>query len=126
MPTEKTGIWAVSPDEYHADVSANSRSMMEVLSESSRKYQAMFVTGTLPRAIPTSAMRLGSMKHIAVLQPQCWDTFVEIIPAEVLAKNGAKSTNEYKAWAADPAQGQDTCQERRIGHRSPHDRLAAR
>lgn len=95
------GIWRVTPEQYHADYVKVSRSMLEVLGESPPRYCGIFVTRTIEQSQPTAPMRLGSMKHIAVLQPEEWDNHVEMIPAEVLAKNGAKSTNEYKAWAAE-------------------------
>lgn len=94
-------VWDVSPDEYFRDNTKVSNSGLSILKESPALYKGVVIDGTIPREEHTASTRLGSMKHIACLQPELFDHYVEIIPAEVLAKNGAKSTNEYKAWAAD-------------------------
>jgi hypothetical protein len=43
---------------------------------------------------------MGSAAHTAVLEPEKIERDVSVCPDELLAKNGARSTNAYKEWAA--------------------------
>ncbi len=95
------GVWDVTPEQYHADHSRTSNSMLGDFHYHPGYYNGKFLTRTIEIDWQTPATRLGSMKHIAALEPDRWDSLVEIIPADVLSKSGAKNTNAYKDWAAE-------------------------
>lgn len=44
---------------------------------------------------------LGTASHTAILEPDKFKDSVVVCPPELLGKNGAKSTNAYKAWIAE-------------------------
>jgi hypothetical protein len=62
-------IYECTNDEYHADHSRISRSMLEVFRESPARYHGRFVAGTIPAPEPTPAMEFGSWFHEYALEP---------------------------------------------------------
>jgi len=50
---------------------------------------------------PSKSMELGTALHLALLEPDVFRDKILVIPDEVLAKNGAKSTNDYKQFEAE-------------------------
>jgi hypothetical protein len=82
--------------EYHADPSLSS-SGLKHLARSPRHYKiSRQVSGK-----KTDPFNVGQGAHSAVLEPETfWDT-VAVPPPEVLAKNGARSTNAYREWEAE-------------------------
>lgn len=73
----------------------SSSKLRDYVREGATYYHAVHVSQT-HHPIPTEAMRFGAMVHDVVLSPP-WSKPIKLIPDEVLAKNGAKST---KAWDA--------------------------
>ncbi len=55
--------------EYHADLTHYSHSMLKVFRQSPALFEAYYVTKTLTRPEPTTAMMLGSLVHALVLEP---------------------------------------------------------
>jgi exodeoxyribonuclease VIII len=53
------------------------------------------------REEPTDSMELGTALHLALLEPDTFRDKVLHIPDEVLAKNGAKTTNAWKLLQAE-------------------------
>lgn len=88
--------------DYHSDHSAVSASMLKVFMESRREYEARYVTHTLDSPEPSDSMRLGSLAHAMLLEPEKVDDFVAI-PRDVLAANGAKMGAKWKAFEEENA-----------------------
>lgn len=103
MAIVENGEWNCTAEEYHAAFDYQSRSMLEVFRRSPRRYKAMFIDKTLPPEPPTPEMLTGTLSHLCVLEPERLKTDVVVIPESVLAKNGAKSTNAYRDFAAEHA-----------------------
>lgn len=61
-----------SDEEYYSDTTHVSHSMLEVFRRSIPEYHGRFVAGTIERDEPTEAMRLGTLLHCAVLEPDKW------------------------------------------------------
>lgn len=49
----------------------------------------------------SDALDFGTGNHAWVLQPERFEEEVALIPEDVLAKNGARTTNRYKEWVAE-------------------------
>lgn len=97
------GVWNCTAEEYHAAADMQSRSMLQVFQEDRLRYRAMYVEGSIEPEPPTKAMITGTLSHIFVLEPERLKTDVRLIPDSVLAKNGARSTNAYRDFAAENA-----------------------
>ena len=63
-----------------------------------RLYEAYFVTREAEQPEPTDPMRKGTACHTAILEPERFASLVIEYPRELLAKNGAVSTTEAKAF----------------------------
>lgn len=93
---ERTGIVKMAPAAYFADHSAWSQSMLKVFLDRRRLAQAYYVLGTAEEPAPTDPMRKGTATHTAILEPERFDELVITYPRNILAKNGAVSTNEAR------------------------------
>lgn len=95
---DKTGFVVETPDEYHASTGYWSRGMLwEFLQRRSVCYQT-YILGTAPEQRATKAMDIGTLAHAALLEPHRLESMYTLYPANILAKNGAVSTNEAKAF----------------------------
>lgn len=88
----------MSNADYHADFSAVSASMLKVFRRSRREYEARFVTRTMDAEPPSDPMKLGSLAHAMLLEPETVEQYV-VIPSEVLASNGAKIGKKWTEFA---------------------------
>lgn len=84
--------------DYFRDYSAVSQSMLKVFCQRRRLYHDYYVARTVEPPQPTDAMRKGTATHTAVLEPDKFNLLVKTYPRSVLAKNGAASTNDAKAF----------------------------
>lgn len=66
--------------EYHADYSRVSNSMLSVFRQSRRRYFQRFVEKSMPAPEPTAAMRLGSLVHSLLLEPETFDARHVVAP----------------------------------------------
>jgi hypothetical protein len=82
-------------DDYHADHSYVSASMLKTFRKSPRLYEANYVTETIVRDAPSAAMRLGSLIHCAALEPD------ELEQRYVINKFDSRRTKAYKEWEAE-------------------------
>ncbi len=85
--------------EYHADTVYYSHSMLEVYHKSPARFEAIYISQTLPRPPSTPAMVLGSLLHCLVLEPhQLWTHFYCAVDCE---------SRRGKKWelAVDTAKG---------------------
>jgi exodeoxyribonuclease VIII len=94
---QEAGLWNVSAEEYHADYSAVSHSMLKVFAESVPLYHGRFITRTIPAPAPTDAMALGSLVHLLALEPDLADSRIAIPPAISRRSNAGKE--EHSAFA---------------------------
>lgn len=88
----------LSNEDYHAHAGSYSRSD---LTEFLKSPAHLRYKKTAPREKKQDKFELGTAAHSAILEGL--GAFIErgaVVPPEVLGKNGARSTNAYKAWAA--------------------------
>lgn len=102
----------VSNNSYH-DGPGISRSMLMDIHQrrlsGRRTFAARYVTKTAPRETETNAMRIGTVSHVAVLQPDKFDELIAIIPPDVLSKSGSRSGKAWEAFEAEQASLGKTC-----------------
>ncbi len=67
-----TGPWPVGDPEYFQDATCVSNSMMRVFNRSVVEYHGRFITGTISAPKPSAEMRLGTLLHAALLEPERW------------------------------------------------------
>lgn len=93
--------WLVTREQYHADHSRVSKSMLEVFRRSRKEYRARFIDRTMPDPPETPAQRFGSLFHLAMLEPDRYAAEVCIVPE--FAPDGSKwdrrKKDHAKAWA---------------------------
>jgi hypothetical protein len=87
----------IPAEQYHADTDWVSNSMLKVLNDSRRKFEAQFITKTLP-ASRSKSMDLGTVGHAAILEPHIIADVCREIPAEVLNKDGHRKGAEWLKW----------------------------
>lgn len=94
MATNTCGEWNCTAEEYFADRERQSRSMLEVFRKSRRLYHGRFISGTIPDPEPSDAMRLGTLLHLAILEPERYRD------STIAAPECDRRTKEGKAtWA---------------------------
>lgn len=103
-------------EEYHADTTHVSSSMLKALAESPRVFEASYITQEIKRT-PTPSMEFGTAVHCCALEPDEWDSKYPTMPAfeddpENVTAKGARpksprATSYYKErvaqWQADNA-----------------------
>jgi PDDEXK-like domain of unknown function (DUF3799) len=62
----------LSNEEYHRLDGAISNSMLKAFRECRKDYHAAYVAKTQPKDEPSDAMVLGTLAHMAVLEPERW------------------------------------------------------
>lgn len=85
--------------DYHADFSHWSRSMLSVFRDRRRRAHAYYIDrdAQAPAKKVTPEMKLGSLVHASLLDPEERKLFLEI-PENLLSADGGIRTNEAKAW----------------------------
>jgi exodeoxyribonuclease VIII len=97
-PEVRSGIFPMPAADYHADKSAISKSMLSDFRYSRRLFYHQHVACDSPAEKKSSRMDIGTLAHIALLEPERIDDAYAIFPRDVLAKNGAESTNAAEAF----------------------------
>lgn len=92
----------LTSEEYHAEREHDSNTTLRLFEKSPLEYYHVRISGE--RTLDTTqSMALGTLSHICIIEPEKIHELVRVTPTEVLGKNGAKSTNAYKAWEAENA-----------------------
>jgi hypothetical protein len=96
--------------EYHADHSRVSNSMLSVFRQSRKRYHDRFIACTEPPPEPTAPMRLGSLVHMALLEPGIFAQ-VPVIDqrCEGIYASGASKGNRCVNEASGTHQGRWLC-----------------
>jgi hypothetical protein len=90
--------------QYHADTTHVSKSMLTTFGKSRREYHRQYVLGQ--RDKPTVAMQLGTLFHLAVLEPDKYDEAYCEVPKEFATAKGAVSEGvKAVAWIEANADG---------------------
>lgn len=79
----------ISAEEYHADPAIGA-SMIEDFISSRRLFEGRYVTKTIPPKAQTPAMKLGTLIHLRILEPQRF--------AEVVAPPTPENAPDGKKW----------------------------
>lgn len=87
-PPAFPGFRDISIADYHADYSAQSKSMLWDFAKRRRIYEAKYVSKTLQSSPPTRSMEIGTLTHAGVLEPKTFSNRYAVYPAECLNKNG--------------------------------------
>lgn len=99
----RLGIFPMPAADYHADKAAVSKGMLATLLKRRRLYKAEHIDGREEEREPTTDMDKGTLTHTGLLEPELFDDAYAIYPADVLAKNGAASTNAARAFKEEHA-----------------------
>lgn len=96
----------ITAEAYHADPAISSGAL-EDFRQSRRLYEGRYITGTVPKQLPTPAMLLGTYVHMRILEP---DRFYSLLaePLPELAPDGKKwlrrkDSDHEKWWAEEQA-----------------------
>jgi exodeoxyribonuclease VIII len=92
----------ISNEAYHGERGHTSHSGLQMFRQSPPAYYETYVTGRM-RSKETQPLRLGTGTHMAVCEPERFEQTALLIPKDVLGSNGSKSTNAWKAFAAENA-----------------------
>ena len=85
-------------EQYHADHSHVSHSMLSVFRQSRRVYYDRFVGRTQAPPEPTAAMRLGTLVHLAILEPDVFATQCRVAPlVDRRTKAGKEIAAQFEA-----------------------------
>ena len=90
-------------EEYHADHSAISNSMLKTFRQRRKIYHHQFVLGNPVVKKVTAKMDLGTLVHAALLEPEKLNTHFAVYPKSVLKSNGALGTNASDKFEAENA-----------------------
>lgn len=93
----------VTIEDYHADLEHDSNSSLRLFERSRAAYYGQRIKKNIPRPNASGEQRLGSNVSLALLEHEKYHELLSIVPEELLATNGAKSTKAYKEWAAERA-----------------------
>lgn len=92
----------MSTGGYHSR-SEESRSTVAIFAKSRRMYEAVRITKSIIDDDETDSLTIGTGTHAICLKDAIELDRIRVIPKEVLAKNGARSTNAYEEWATENA-----------------------
>lgn len=88
--------------EQYAEAEGHYRaSEQRMFEDSPPRYRDTLITGRMKPEKDSDALRLGSAKHMAILERERFATEAVVIPAEVLDKAGKRSGNKWKEWEAE-------------------------
>lgn len=94
----QSAIWNATAKEYHADHSAVSNTMLKHFDEFGPEgYERRYVSRAWIES-DEEHFTFGKVLHSMVCEGHDFDSIAVVPPADVLAKNGARSTNAYYAW----------------------------
>jgi len=95
------GEWNCTAEEYHADVLHVSHSALEVFRRSRRLYHGRFISGEIERPEPTAAMQIGTLLHLALLEPERFRAAaIEAPKCDRRTKAGRAAWAEFREQAA--------------------------
>lgn len=98
--------WECTDEEYYADTSHASCSMLKVYHKSPRLYQGMYVTGEWPPLDPTEAMDRGTALHCLCLEPEKFPSRF-VVGGPINPKTGKSygfDTQAFQNWKATISQ----------------------
>ena len=88
----------LKPEEYHADYSAISKSMLWRFRDRRQAYRAEFVDCVRAPKEPSDAMKMGTLAHAGCLHPESLDKLYAVYPESVLGKNGTRGTGAAREF----------------------------
>lgn len=94
-----TAVIEADNEQYHAMLDYHSSSSLKLFLDSRREYHDRYVLGNPQES--KSAFDIGRTAHALILEPHLLGDTIKVIPAEVLASNGAKSGNTWKQYAEE-------------------------
>ena len=96
-----SGVQAIrmSANEYHADYSALSNSMLKAFCESPPGFEAVYISKSLPPMEPTRDMVIGHLTHAMVLEPETVGQDYRKIPSYALAGGRIRRGKVWEEWS---------------------------
>lgn len=104
-PPAFPGFRDISIADYHADYSAQSKSMLWDFAKRRRIYEAKYISKTLPSSPPTRSMELGTLTHAGVLEPKTFAKRYAVYPPKCLNKKGDLISKQAEAFRETVADG---------------------
>ena len=92
----QTSVDLARIEDYHADTTHVTSSMLKSLNRSPRVFEGEYISRTIVRE-PSPAMAFGTALHTAVLEPDRFETEYAVCPP----KCSDKRTKAHKEWAAE-------------------------
>jgi exodeoxyribonuclease VIII len=88
-------------DEYHADLSRISNSMLSVLKKCPQEFEGRYITKTIPHPKATEAMALGHVVHCLSIEPTEYSNRFIVMPKMDRRTNAGKAAYEEFQSLAD-------------------------
>jgi PDDEXK-like domain of unknown function (DUF3799) len=89
-------------EEYHANLTMISRSMLADFRANSAYFNARYIAGTIPAPKPTPQMELGTLVHTLVLQPEMWERLKPTPKVDKRTTHGREVWNNFMlVWSED-------------------------
>jgi len=88
-------------EQYHADRSAISKSGLDLIHRSPAHYYAAYLDPNSEPRTETEAMKIGTMVHTIILEPELITNYAVFNDAQIVAEIGGgnpRATNRYKEW----------------------------
>ncbi len=85
-------------EEYHADTSTISKTMLNEYCTSPVQFNLMFNNDTLARKSPTKPMQLGTIMHSVLLEKKSVSEVCEVYTSDCFKSNGAINPNPSAAF----------------------------
>ena len=98
------GIYDLTNAQYHGDTSSVSKSGLDLTAKSPAHYYAGYLDPERKKRTETEAMKLGTMFHTAVLEPENMAHYAVFNDQKVIQEIGGgnpRLTNRYKEWKAN-------------------------
>lgn len=103
LPGELPEFGLERSDDYHSDTEYITKTMLSVAKESLVDYYHMFVTGLMPKKVPTKRMKIGTICHAVLLEHKRIDEACIAFPYSCLGKNDQLISAKAKEFEAKVA-----------------------
>lgn len=104
MKTEELTTWLATNEAYHADLTADSHSSLELFRDSRERYEGERITGRIKQKPPTPEMEFGTLCHSFILEHEsfydCYAVCKRTQKKTSTGKVDLRTTEGKEAWKA--------------------------
>lgn len=90
-------------DDYHSDTSVITKTMLSTFMDSPVEYYHQYITGLMPRKVPTKRMKIGTICHAMLLEKKKLEEACIVYPYSCLGTNGQLVSAKAKEFDAKVA-----------------------